>query len=197
MSRTQLLMMVTAAVALVTGTWTIGHFHTSKSALPNAIDTEYPLDGFDPNTPASMVNEKQLQKLAVSSCRCAGEAGESGENACWADYKAAISRFKVSNMASACMPVSSEVDCIATDQGEVCISTGFGIPGICTTQEAAAIEEAWHTAYDSTIAEFGSSGDEATAAAFEAGDAAVADAAGRIRNGETIAMTGRGGSCSG
>lgn len=197
MSRTQLLMMATAAVALATGAWTISHFHTSKSALPNAIDAEYPLDGFDPNTPASMVYEKQLQKLAVSSCRCAGEAGESGEDACWADYKAAISKFKVSSMASACMPVSAEVDCIATDQGEVCISTGFGIPGICTSKEAAAIEEAWQTAFDSTIAEFGNSGDEVTAAAFDAGNAAIAGAADRIRNGETIALTGRGGGCSG
>ncbi|WP_073973182.1 hypothetical protein [Erythrobacter donghaensis] len=134
-----------------------------------------------------------LQTLATSACRCAREVGDGASNACWQEYKAAIAGFQVSGMATACEPISTELDCIVTDAGEKCIVTGYG-NGICTPEEADAADIAWTQGLHAE-GEFGTLSDAARERATKRADAAFKNVIERIRRGERLAPVSGASSC--
>ncbi|MCM0000240.1 MAG: hypothetical protein NBV68_12715 [Erythrobacter sp.] len=126
-----------------------------------------------------------LQDLATSACRCTREKGDAASNACWQDYRDSIAGLQVSGMATACEPISTQLDCIVTDAGEKCIVTGYG-NGICTSEEADAADMAWTQGLNAE-GEFGTLDDAARDRATKRADAAFKDVIERIRRGERIA----------
>lgn len=146
----------------------------------------YPDDGIDPAMPANKVGEARLQALATGACRCARERGRADKEACWQDYKAAIAPFTINGVASACAPISTELDCIATDAGENCIVTGYG-NGICTAEEADAADRAYTQALNAE-GKFSTPGEAAARLANERAGAAFRDVVERIRRGERAAL---------
>ncbi len=154
----------------------------------------YPDDGIDPAMPASKVDEARLQALATGACRCTRESGGSNDEACWQDYKAAIARFTINGVASACAPISTELDCIATDAGEKCIVTGYG-DGICTAEEADAADRAYTQALNAE-GEFSTLDEAAANRANDRAGAAYKDVIERIRRGERVAVLPGPGGCT-
>ena len=138
---------------------------------------------FDLNTPASSVDIPRLERLALAACRCDDDPDLPRRNKeCWQEYDNALSAFaSISSSATACAPISTSIDCIGTDEGEECVVSGYGIKGICTDEEARAVEHAWATAY--AKAEAG----EGQADADHAANAAMANMVNRIRRGEAFA----------
>lgn len=143
---------------------------------------------------AARTDVARLQTLATAACRCTREKGEANEAACWREYKTAIADRNVNSGATMCAPISTELDCIATDAGEKCIVTGYG-EGICTAEEADAADRAWTQALEAE-GEFGTLDDKARARATKRADAAFRDIVERIRRGERIAPSSGPGSCS-
>ena len=192
-SRTAIL----AAIALLTAGlfgWWLAERHIASEA-PAALEDDWVDPSFDPDTPAQAVDEVRLQALATASCECA-RSGAS-EDGCWSEYKAAMASFNVTGMASACAPVSTQLDCVATDKGEKCIVTGYGIPGICTDKEAIAVESAYSTAYKRATGGRDDIDEATMRAAGDAANAAVDAIVARIRRGEAIAAVESTGGCAG
>ena len=121
------------------------------------------------------VDAEALGKLAAESCVC--ERAAAGRD-CWAEYRKRIANFEVESIAAACLPLSIENDCVMTTEGEVCWLSSYGMPGVCSDDEAAAVEHAFNTAPP---------GKE-----YEAMEAVVA----RIRRGEKISLQERQGGCA-
>jgi hypothetical protein len=100
----------------------------------------------------------QLQSLADNACSCESltKIGE-GVN-CWSAYKRAVSKYAVTELSSACDPISTTRDCFG-DRPEdgPCVSKGFDVGGlpadvnsrICSNAEAQAVEAAATAAYSS------------------------------------------------
>lgn len=147
-----------------------------------------------PASHAARPDVANLQALATSACRCAREKGDGESKACWQEYKAAIAGFQVNGMATACEPISTELDCIATDAGEKCIVTGYG-NGICTSEEADAADMAWTQGLNAE-GEFGTLDETARGRATKRADAAFKDVIERIRRGERVASASGPSSCS-
>lgn len=95
-----------------------------------------------------------LEAKAVAACECEIAKGKGESPGCWADYKAAIAPFRsrgdddLTGYASACAPVSAEVDCLKDADGEFCITTGYSVNGVeldeprlCRQVEARAVED--------------------------------------------------------
>ncbi|WP_447765024.1 hypothetical protein [Sphingopyxis panaciterrae] len=93
-----------------------------------------------------------LQERATAACECAVAKGKD----CWNGYKTAIKPFLPEGqdgqvgMASACAPVSTEVDCLEDAEGEFCVTTGYDVNGVqldnrqlCKQAEARAIDNAF------------------------------------------------------
>jgi len=118
--------------------------------------------------------------------------GERG--GCWQDDKAAIEPFTITGVASACAPISTELDCIATDKGEKCIVTSYG-NGICTADEADAADRAYTQALNAK-GEFSTLGETAAARANERAGAAFRDMVVRIRRGDRLAASPSPGGCT-
>ena len=144
---------------------------------------------------AARADIAQLQILATSACSCTREKGEASEATCWSEYRAAIADRNVSSVATACFPISTELDCIATHAGDECIVTSYG-NGICTEEEAQAVEAAYSAAWNAegdpvTL-------DEATRQrANLRANAALEAILDRIKRGETVIASGRSGGCAG
>ena len=134
------------------------------------------------------------------------------EATCWSDYRRQIAQYETSMAARACAPISTTMDCISTDQGERCIVTGYGISGICTPEEASAVEAVYSETYRNEMVERGlppepnwtemddNASKRWTAAADranEAANAAMDSLVERIRAGGRVASKGRGGGCAG
>lgn len=146
-------------------------------------------------TEAARTDVAQLQTLATSACRCTREKGEAAEAACWQDYKAAIANYDVTSMATACAPISTELDCITTAAGEECIVTSYG-SGICTSEEAQAAENAYYTALNAE-GDFSTLDEAASARANDRANAAFDAILERIKRGETVTASAPSGGCAG
>ncbi|WP_338426747.1 hypothetical protein [Sphingopyxis kveilinensis] len=96
-----------------------------------------------------------LEAKAVAACECEIARGTGQSPDCWRSYKAAIEPFRpkgeedLTGYASACAPVSTEVDCLKDADGEFCIATGYSVngadlaePRLCRQAEAKAVENA-------------------------------------------------------
>lgn len=151
--------------------------------------------GYDFTVPASSVDEKHLQALAIASCEC--ERSGTSEGKCWSEYKSATARYTVSGVATACYPISTEMDCIATSEGEKCVVTGYGRAGVCTQQEAVAVEIAYNEAFKKVTGGRENSDDSTMRIASDAANAAVDAMIARIRRGERIAHANSEGGCAG
>jgi hypothetical protein len=145
---------------------------------------------------ASQIDEARLQNLATAACRCTRSKGDASEGECWQDYKAATAPFAVSGVASACAPVSTELDCIASDTGETCIVTGYNvnaassaapITALCTAGEAQAVEQAYQQGW---LGPDGKAPDPQDSADWDAANnrvnAAVDAVLARIARGESV-----------
>lgn len=97
-----------------------------------------------------------LEAKAVAACECEIAKGKGQSPDCWAGYKAATEPFRpndedeITGYASACAPVSTEVDCLKDVDGEFCIATGYSVNGVeldeprlCRQSEARAIDSAF------------------------------------------------------
>ncbi|WP_017665747.1 hypothetical protein [Porphyrobacter sp. AAP82] len=144
--------------------------------------------------PAFSPDIARLQALATAACLCTREKGAAGEAACQREYKAAIAGYTINPVATACEPVSTSLDCIATGAGEACIVTGYG-DGICTAEEAKAADSAWTQALEADGA-YGTLDEPGRAAALKRADAAFDAIRARIRRGEAFAPASGPGSCS-
>lgn len=185
---------ILAAVALIltvgVGLWMWEQRSGNVVATP-AEELPY---GYDPSVPATSVDEVKLRALAIASCEC--ERSDKSKSWCWLKYKAATARFSISSAATACAPISTEMDCIATDEGEKCIVTGYGIAGVCTPQEAAAVESAYYSAFDRVTGGHDDYDDTTLRKAGDAANEAVDAIVERIRRGESIAVPNSDGGCA-
>lgn len=89
------------------------------------------------------VDADGLGELRAESCICARSEADGD---CWSEYRERVSDFEVDSIAASCVPLSIENDCVMTTKGEVCWLTGFGESGVCTIEEAAAVEHAFNAA---------------------------------------------------
>ena len=109
-----------------------------------------------------------LEAKAVAACECEVAKGKGQSPGCWSGYKAAIEPFRpkgeddMTGYATACAPVSTEVDCLKDADGEFCITTGYSVNGVeldeprlCRQAEARAIDNA----FSDVMKKAGSGGD--------------------------------------
>jgi len=144
--------------------------------------------------PASAADIARLKTLATAACLCTREKGAAGKAACEREYKAAIAGLRVNSVVTACEPVSTALDCIATAAGEACIVTGYG-EGLCTAEEADAADRAWTQALEAE-GDYSALGEAGRATALKRADAAFDAITARIRQGEAFAPASGPGSCS-
>ena len=144
---------------------------------------------------AARTEVADLQTLATSACRCTREKGKAAETACWQDYKTAIAGREVYETFTMCYPVSPSLDCMSIYGAEECIVTEYG-QGICTKEEAQAVETAYSAAWNAegdpdTL-------DEAVRQrANLRANAALEAILDRIKRGETVMASGRSEGCAG
>lgn len=81
-----------------------------------------------------------LERLAEAACRCERAAGKPGT--CWKDYRNRTAGPSPLQMASACAPVSTEIECFMVNGKESCIVTGRNGSQLCSDAEAKAFEAA-------------------------------------------------------
>lgn len=189
--RTLLLVTIALFTASVVTYWVWNHQPQTSLGTRKVIE-ESDDPYFDPNTPAASVDENKLQDLAVSSCTC--ERDGISKEKCWSGYQEAIAGYKVNGVASACAPISSEADCIATDAGEKCIVTGYNVvvgtggnSVLCSAEEALAVESAYTEAFNKVTGGRPDYDEATLRAADEAATAALTTTLARIRRGEAVA----------
>ena len=194
MNRTDILA-VTAVLALViVGVW-VGERYRTEAATELRYLTEAEsneLNGIDPNLPSDSVDEDAFEKLATASCKCtrSGDGSDEAREECWREYEAAKANLETYGMATACAPISTEIECVATDAGEKCWVISLGYDEVCTGDDARAVESAWSSAYSKAEQR----GDESPdAAANDAVDRVLA----RLRRGESVAAAPGSGGCAG
>lgn len=144
---------------------------------------------------AARTEVAHLQTLATSACRCTREKGEAASEACWQEYKTAIAGRKVGESTTMCWPVSPSLDCISIYGSEECIVTEYG-DGICTKEEAQAVEAAFSAALNAE-GNFDTLDDAAKSRANERSNAALEAILKRIQRGERIAAGTSSGGCAG
>ena len=126
-----------ALIALMTASGSIGWWLDRQGSMK---EDEAIAAGAIPETiDASLVDLETLQGLAEEACNCQKAGGI--ETECWSSYRTATQGLISSQAASACYPLSSTVECIATDEGDKCISTGSYLVSapdkiLCTKEEA-------------------------------------------------------------
>lgn len=97
-----------------------------------------------------------LEAKAIAACECELAKGKGESPGCWSGYNAAIEPFRskgeddMTGYATACAPVSTEVDCLKDADGEFCVTTGYSVNGVdleeprlCRQAEARAVEDAF------------------------------------------------------
>lgn len=171
-------------VALGAGAWTASYV-LPEPLIEKPVAPSYSEEGIDPNVPAASVDEDAMRALAIESCQCArgSDGSEMANKECWEKYNAATSQFKTSNLASACEPISTEIECVATEEGEKCWIVGFGYGEVCTLEDAAAVQQAWSTAL------------EADAGNSAATESAIHDVLARLKRGEAMEVSANNGGC--
>lgn len=137
--------------------------------------------------PAAKVDGDAMQALAAASCKCTrdGGGGRVVRDACWRDYETAVADLETYSMATACAPISTEIACTESDGVEACWVTSLG-EGICTAEEAQAVERAYSEALNKE-GDFDHLNEEAAQRANKRANAAIADILERIRRGESFA----------
>lgn len=122
------------AVGVAIGTATMsGKSGTSTAAAP--IRTE-----------AELV---ALERMAEAACRCERATGKPGT--CWEDYRNRTAGLSPLQMASACAPVSTEIECFMVNGKESCIVTGRNGSQLCSGAEAEAFEAAYNGAMERSL----------------------------------------------
>ena len=86
---------------------------------------------------------KAMEAQATKACRCARKLKDKdpGRDACWSKFKRNVDQFAHSEMAAACLPLSTSVICFGNGV-ERCITNDFG-GGACTAEEARTLEAVW------------------------------------------------------
>lgn len=141
---------ILAALALTSAT----ACSESPTAKTDGPIVEVPADTPEPKRAKklALADRDALQEKATTACECAVAKGKD----CWNGYKAAIKPFLPDGegggvgIASACAPVSTEVDCLEDAKGQFCITTGYNVNGVeldnrrlCQHAEARAIDNAF------------------------------------------------------
>jgi hypothetical protein len=129
----------------------------------------------------------RLEKLVALACECQMQGGDAAN--CYQKYDKAKAKYAPSGGATACAPISTEMDCFG-EGGRRCIVTGYNInaiqgeTGLCRPADAQAVEEAYLQAFD------GISNDDQGefSKADEAGRAAIIATLKQIRNGERVTV---------
>lgn len=137
MSRdTQIGLIVLAALGTATG-WAM-----FIPATPAPADQAFSDFGVDSGQPASEIDALALQAVATSACKCARAAlSDAQKKRCRSGYEAATADFEVYAVATACGIGSPAMGCVATDEGEICWTTGFH-PNLCTAEEVDLVIQA-------------------------------------------------------
>jgi hypothetical protein len=189
--RRLLLVLIAAGLAAIIGGQTVLRYLDWQTS--EAVRTEV-VSGL---TAASGLDKDRLQVLATAACNCTRSKGDALEEACWQDYKAATAPFALNGVGTACAPVSTEMDCIATAAGETCIVTGYSVNAgsgdasgsdLCTVEEARAVEQAYQQGW---LGPDGKEPDPQDSADWDASNsranAAVNQVLGQIAKGKRIA----------
>ncbi|RJY08243.1 hypothetical protein [Aurantiacibacter aquimixticola] len=114
----------------------------------------------------------KAEALASAACQCRKTGGS---DECYSEYDAFVEPFLIFGEATACAPVSTKLDCFATNDGTACVEMFFSVGAdvvLCTPDEARSFQ----AVYDATFAEK-QSHEEALAAASTADLTGVADLA--------------------
>jgi hypothetical protein len=125
----------------------------------------------------------QLQELATNACLCDQQSG--GGQDCWKDYQAKLKGVEIEAGATACAPISTQMDCFELNGQHTCIITGYSVNDvdwddqICRPKDAQAAEAAYSTAYNAHP--------QHSDAAEKAADKALLDALKKIKAGEKLA----------
>ena len=153
--RTRILATVAAILSLTVASWALFRGSDAPvSVSKDKIENPAPPASSAPIKLASAADIKWLEEEAAKSCLCEREGGT--ETACWQAYREKTVGMAVAGNAFACAPVSTELDCIATADGEVCITTGYYVTAtsdartnhrLCTEDEARAVETAYRDAW--------------------------------------------------
>lgn len=140
MSREKWLALIVGALVLLIGGLGVARLNSGGQAFEEARKA------------AIRTETARLQTLASAACTCTRDKGEGAEGECWKAFKEAVPGSPTSSTATACAPVSTEIDCFATSAGEACVVTGYDANGVtdptlstrlCTAAEARAIEFAF------------------------------------------------------
>lgn len=190
-------------VALAATAWALQQYGSSLWAAGQPNSAASADTGGEHVVPAASIDQQKLQSLATAACTCTRSGG--GKEECWKPYQYATAGFQVVGSATACAPVSTEVDCIATDQGETCVVTGYYVNGaddkdrdvvVCTAAEAQAIERAESEAFRVGGKPVDSSDATAWALANERAGDNISRVLDRIRRGENFTSNPKPGGCT-
>lgn len=121
---------------------------------------------------ASLAELSALERTAEAACRCERDGGEHG--ACWSAYDKRTAGLEPVQAASACAPVSVELDCFMVNGKESCIVTGRNGTQLCNEAEAQAYEAAFNRAMKQSLRAHPGDMSRASKAANDAGDRAMA-----------------------
>lgn len=129
---------------------------SEASGDPSSVDQPIRISSAD-------VDLEGLEETAETACKCVRSGGD--DQGCWKDYETRKSAIETKiygpggmpedhfAIATACAPVSTELECFDFSDGEHCIVTGYDANGaseadrgvlVCTRAEAKAIEEGWN-----------------------------------------------------
>jgi hypothetical protein len=132
-----------------------------------------------------------LEKVAEQACRCARNRGGGASGSCWQEYRERTAGRIVSSWASACAPVSTEVDCFAIGGKESCIVTNRNNGELCSAVEAGAAAAAFNQASEAAARRFPRDRRKADIAANAAYERALA----QIRRGQVPKVSRPSGGC--
>lgn len=183
----KLLIAVVLIILGLVSAWAFDQFGgESVSDAPHSIADSQPSRA-KLAVPTELVDVVALEQLAVDACFCTRSGAD--EDTCWKSYRTATEDFEIENLVSASEPVSYEVECIATDDGEKCVAKGYWLSGasdsqadamLCTAAEAKAIEQAFADAFSYVEDQPGGSNYSPT----EQAQQSIAQILDRIRSGE-------------
>jgi hypothetical protein len=130
-----------------------------------------------------------LQRLADAACRCVRASPD--DRSCGEELAAATAPYgPAESMASACVPVSTVLECFnqKDPSGGFCVTTGYVSIGgkvLCSAEEAKAVE----SVFAEKLTQTGGNHAAATSAATQAADALI--------RGKTVAVPDVAGGCTG
>ncbi len=131
---------------------------SETNAVPENAVVEVDAPQTQPRRPsAGRADRDSLRMKAVAACECDLAKGED----CWSDYRAASHRFRphdtdeIGGAATACAPVSTELDGLIDADGEFYVVTAYNVngaelsnPRLCRQAEAKAVGDAISTLHD-------------------------------------------------